>query len=356
MDRSVNDLEMHMQLTPFEQMLRSHYKKHGDYCPYERLQQHKEQFKKNDLLLSGGGDRGYQIDGGLSIPESTYIESGEDIAVLKHPRYLYPLVHQHTFFELLYVYKGNCINTIDGNEQNLLEGSICIVPPSVEHSIAANDDNSLVLNFVVRASTFNRSFTDLLSTNDVLSAYFNEIIYSNRYRKYLLFHTGDTPEIKQSVLAMLDVYSNKGKYYNRIMNGHFMVLMGNLLQMYENTVEYPESYIEKFNVAPRLIDYIANNSERATLEDCARRFHFSQRYLGRLVKKETGLTFPQYVTHIRMQTAKKLLLQNNVSLDEVAAELGYNDSSYFIRVFKKEEGCTPSDYRKRAVSKTAGED
>jgi len=343
-----------MQLTPFEQMLRSHFQKHGDYCPHGRLQQHKGQFKKNDLLLSGISETENQtnVSGGISLPESRYVGSGEDLAVLKHPRYLYPQVHQHSFFELLYVFEGKCINIIDNSTQKLGEGNVCIIPPNVEHSVAVNDDNSLVLNFVVRASTFNQSFTDLLNSNDVLSAYFNEVIYSNRYRKYLLFHTRNTPAFKQTALAMFDVYRHKDSFYNRIINGYFMVLMGTLLQMYDDSVEYPESYIEKYNVTPKLISYIASNSEYVTLEDCAKRFHFSQRYLGRLVKKETGCTFPQYVTRIRIQNAKNLILQNNLSIEEIASKLGFYDSSYFIRVFKKEMGCTPSDYRNKHSENT----
>ena len=343
---SVYDNLMHIR--PFEEVLRSYYQQYGDYCPYEKLMKHRDQFIKNDLLLSGVDESGYPLNEltELSISESRYILAGEDIAVLKHPRYLFPLEHRHSFFEILYVFSGSCINTIDGKIQKLGEGSICIIPPSVDHSIAVNEDAGLVLNFIVRSSTFNQSFTELLDSNDILATFFNEIIYSNKYRKYLLFHTGDALVLKNIALAMFDTYHSKGSYYNRIMNGYFMVLMGTLLQSNESTVEYPESYFEKYDIVPKLLDYIKNHAGSVTLEDCAKRFHFSQRYLGRLVKKATGFTFPQYLTHAKMEIAKKMLLQNDISLEKIATMLGYNDSSYFIRVFKKEFGRTPSDYRK----------
>jgi len=340
-----------MRYTSPEELLRNYYRKHKDYCPPEELWVYREQLLKDNLLLAGLTDSALpmsEIDG-LRLSENRYIQSGEDIAVLKHQRYLFPLVHQHSFFELLYVLQGSCTNTIDDKTQRLYEGSMCIIPPSVSHSIAVNEDDSLVLNFLVRASTFNQSFTALLDSNDILSTFLSEIVYSNKYRKYLLFHTGDSCILKQTALAMFETYQHKGHYYNRIMNGYFMVLMGALLQAHEDTIEYPERYFEKYNIVPKLLNYIESHIDSATLETCAKRFHFNQRHLGRLLKKETGFTFPQLVTNIRVNIAKEMLLQHPISLDELAAKLGYNDSSYFIRVFKKEVGCTPSDYRKTST-------
>lgn len=337
-----------MSYTPLEELLREYYQKQNDYCPAEELWKHRDKLLNDSFFITGLHETEIPMDqlDEMSLPENLYIQSGEDIAVLKHQRYLFPLVHQHSFFELLYVYQGSCTNTIDDKTQKLGEGSMCIIPPSVSHSIAVNDD-SLVLNFLVRSSTFNQSFTALLDSNDILSTFFGEIVYSNKYRKYLLFQTGNNNVLKNVALAMIEVAQQKGQYYSRIMNGYFMVLMGTLLQDHEDSIEYPDIYFEKYSIVPKLLNYIKSHVDSVTLEDCAKRFHFNQRHLGRLLKKETGMTFPQLITDIKIDIAKDMLRLHSISLEELAVKLGYNDSSYFIRVFKKEVGCTPSDFRKK---------
>ncbi len=122
--------------------------------------------------------------------------------------------------------------------------------------------------------------------------------------------------------------------------------MGALLQRHEDSVEYPAKYFESQDLIPKILNYIKTNASSITLETCGNHFHFSERYLASILKKETGLTFPQLITAARMDKAKTMLKQREISMHNIACDLGYNDSSYFIRVFKREIGCTPAQYRK----------
>lgn len=95
------------------------------------------------------------------------------------------------------------------------------------------------------------------------------------------------------------------------------------------------------------VDYIRNNfADDLTLERVAQAVHLSPYYLSHLFKEELGISFIEYVTKVRIEEAKKLLLGTSATISEIACMVGYQDSSYFTKVFKKLEGQTPTQFRK----------
>ena len=81
------------------------------------------------------------------------------------------------------------------------------------------------------------------------------------------------------------------------------------------------------------------------LESVADEFGVSSNYLSRFFKQETGCSFIQYVTMIRMDRARELLVNSNKQIKEIVAEIGYIDVANFVRKFKGYEGATPGQYR-----------
>jgi two-component system response regulator YesN len=65
----------------------------------------------------------------------------------------------------------------------------------------------------------------------------------------------------------------------------------------------------------------------------------------RIFKSETGETFIEYTTRIKMEHAKEALEQSDKSVDQIAESLGYENTSYFIKLFKSFSGYSPKDYR-----------
>jgi two-component system response regulator YesN len=72
-------------------------------------------------------------------------------------------------------------------------------------------------------------------------------------------------------------------------------------------------------------------------------------YLSRLFRKEMGISFSEYLKTVRVSIAKKLLKETAANVLEVCLEVGYQDPSYFSRVFKEKEGVNPSDYRRKII-------
>ena len=86
--------------------------------------------------------------------------------------------------------------------------------------------------------------------------------------------------------------------------------------------------------------------EEVSLSVLAEEFHLNPQYISQLFKNEIGVGFLAYLTNIRMEKAKKLLLSTSFPIAEIAQKTGYGDSRVFTKVFKKAEGITPSQYRR----------
>lgn len=93
--------------------------------------------------------------------------------------------------------------------------------------------------------------------------------------------------------------------------------------------------------------------EEVSLSVLAEEFHLNPQYISQLFKNEIGVGFLAYLTNIRMEKAKKLLLSTSLPIAEIAQKTGYGDYRVFTKVFKKAEGITPSQYRREFL--VAGE-
>ena len=82
-----------------------------------------------------------------------------------------------------------------------------------------------------------------------------------------------------------------------------------------------------------------------TLEECASRLHYNANYLSSVFRKETNVSFSDYLSMYRFKMAKEWLSRSDIPIKDIAAKLRYNNSQNFIRSFRKQEGMTPGQYR-----------
>lgn len=102
------------------------------------------------------------------------------------------------------------------------------------------------------------------------------------------------------------------------------------------------------NILRPALEYIENNySEDISLEKMASVCNVSSSYFSKLFKKEIGVNFSAYINNYRVDKAKDLLKDTDMSVLNIALDLGFEDCGYFIKVFKKIEGVTPNIYRQK---------
>ena len=122
------------------------------------------------------------------------------------------------------------------------------------------------------------------------------------------------------------------------------------ISLYNNEVK-EKPVVKKERVITGITKYMQEHlSEDVSLHILSEEFHLNSQYISQLFKNEIGVNFLTYLTNIRMEHAKKLLLSTSLSIAEVSEQSGYGDYRVFTKVFKKSEGITPSQYRRDFLS------
>ena len=123
------------------------------------------------------------------------------------------------------------------------------------------------------------------------------------------------------------------------------------IALFRRGASQPEQTLEERPIQA-LVRYLQEHlGEDVTLTVLAEEFHLSAQYISQLFKSEIGVNFLTYLTNIRMEKAKNLLLTTPLSVAEVSGQVGYGDYRVFTKVFKKTEGITPSQYRRDFLEK-----
>jgi AraC-like DNA-binding protein len=119
-------------------------------------------------------------------------------------------------------------------------------------------------------------------------------------------------------------------------------MVSNQIVLQEQTAEPP--------VITRAKQYITEHqTEELSLDQVAKSVHTSKFYLCKMFKKATGIHFTDYLSRVRTERAKNLLLNRNLRISEIAYEVGFQSLTHFNRVFKRILGQSPTDYRSRLV-------
>lgn len=127
-------------------------------------------------------------------------------------------------------------------------------------------------------------------------------------------------------------------------------MKGVIIQLIDSTIAQPVSQTDQ--LIHKIKKYLEDNYQEATREEVANRFYINPSYLSQIFKQATGYSFTDYLTFIRVEKAKKILVSSDIKIQDLAEKLGYTSSQYFSKVFEKNTGVSPFDYRKNMLAQT----
>lgn len=160
----------------------------------------------------------------------------------------------------------------------------------------------------------------------------------------VLYHGVAATELNRRSLAVLNLTT-----IERLINSKTIDELGNYFnQTIKEIIDIVKegknnTVASAVKMTRRFID--TNFSKEIFLEDAANYAHVSPSYLSRIFSKEVGMPFKKYLVSVKLGHAKKLLLTTTKSINEIAFDVGYQDTSYFCRIFRQEEGLSPNEYR-----------
>lgn len=284
-----------------------------------------------------------------TLEEPGFFQDDFDCQIYQHLRYLPANWHAHTFFEVACVLSGTCTNYIHDQELTMTSGDICIIAPNTNHAVSAFSDACIILNIILRASTFDQAFFGTMGENDILSDFFTRTLYHSPNRTYLLFRTGNDPEIISQLGRIYEESSGSHQYKNRMMNALINTFFILLLRNHGTSVitSSPDARTENNQNLIYILKYMQNHYTHITLKELAAFFNYSDRQLQRIIKASTGLSFSENILKLKMRQAARLLKNPDLTINTVAEQLGYSDAGNFRYVFKKYYNISPSEYRKK---------
>lgn len=278
------------------------------------------------------------------LKESIILREQSDIFVNKHFNYINDQTHSHDYFEIYYVFKGNCEFQFEKEQRNLEEGELCIIAPASSHNIIADNNDSIIISIAIRKSTFDSTFFTLLSQKDLLSYFFKTILYNKTSPNYLLFHTKNSKDIKIIIKNLIMENNKSDMYYNTCTISWANILFSTILRNYSETIQF-NSYDMGSNFS-LIVQYIQNNYKNLTLNTLAEYFHYSESHLSILIKKNLGLKFTTLITNLKMEDSKNYLINTDLPIEKISEAVGYNSVEHFSRMFKRYYKKSPQQYRK----------
>ena len=153
-------------------------------------------------------------------------------------------------------------------------------------------------------------------------------------------------EAYQCIVAMEKEYRTKDQYWKMMVGAGLRQLMVAVFRECQDSI-YTGKIDASANLAFKIQNYLDHHYlHELTIDEIADKFFLNKHYISHLFKDVTGYSIMKYVTSLRMNKAKAMLLETNESISSIAVQCGYSNFTYFTKQFKKYEGCTPSSYRK----------
>lgn len=273
--------------------------------------------------------------------------SGDAVEVVLHSRYSYPIMHNHQYIELIYVYQGECTHFVEKETFIMKEGNLCIMTPTAMHAVSAPSDDAVILNIMMSRKMFNGAFLKMLRGNKILSEFFENVLYDKEVSPYIIFPTKEDKWMHQTMLSMYQERMQKDYLYNESETLYVKQIFIHLIRHYEMmaVVSNPINHTRENHIVA-LMGYITVNYDHISLKDTAAFFGYNETYLGQILQRYTGKKFCTLINELQMTNAKRLLEETNMSITEIGCEVGCYDASHFTRKFKAMYGASPNAYRK----------
>ncbi|MBE5782841.1 MAG: AraC family transcriptional regulator [Clostridiales bacterium] len=241
---------------------------------------------------------------------------------------------------LLLGYSGKCPMAQDGREYFLKPESFLFLFPHHEHwgtASVSEGQSHFWCHFFLDAYEIYSSeeITSLSSDSGYLLPEYG--ILDNHDEYYILFH--------QLIDAAEKNYQNP-ELRQEICNAYIKIMLCKLTEQFLNVSPLSSNHPSWQVTAEKAKEWIRLHvREGITARHVADHFQYNSDYLTQVMKAETGMTLSACITHMRILEAKKLLLNTDLRIGEVALSVGFQDEKYFMKAFKKSESITPSDFR-----------
>ncbi len=261
-----------------------------------------------------------------------------------HPHDLTEIKHCHDFCELVVVTQGHAMHWLEGRDFPVTAGDVFLLQGNQSHYFHDRVNLSLI-NVMYDPEQIGLPENELRKMPGYCAMFMLEPAYRRQHRFASRLHLGRIPLAYAEQLAAEMEKECAGKAA-----GYEVALRAKLLELLVYLSRaYSDSDATEARALLRVGDVIGalenNFSKDWKLEELLKISHMSRSNLMRVFRKATGQPPIEYLVRLRIQKAMDLLRNTDLSITEIALEIGFNDSNYFSRQFRKTTGMPPRAYR-----------
>ena len=273
------------------------------------------------------------------------LEKGRLIEIRPHTRFAYFPKHRHNYVEMVYMCAGTTTHIINGsNELVLKEGDLLFLNQNVYHEILPAGEEDLAVNFIILPEFFDRPISMVERENILRDFLISTLAGDTAMNDYLYIRTRGIVPVENLLENMIWTILGRHPMMDTINQTSMGLLLMNLSR-FADLIGRGDPQHEEQNLMFSVLDYIEHHYQNGTLAEISELSHLPTYQVSRILKKRTGKNFKELLQLRRLQQAAYLLQNTTLSIDKIIVHIGYENSSYFYRVFREKYGCSPSEYR-----------
>lgn len=252
--------------------------------------------------------------------------------------------HWHSELEFIYLAEGEAVFTVDDKDIQIQAGECIFVNSGQLHSGVSKTETSAYFSVVFSTEFLTNAF-------DACHKFFDGI-KTNKYK--IIEHFGSQSSSQSKVIfelkEIIEELTDKPLAYELSVKSKllsiFSIIFRNALYTAMPDNQKSLTAYRKHNILKQILGYIYQNYNRKIrLTEISEAVNLTPHYLCKFFKEMTDMRIVDYINHYRIETASSLLKVSTLSVTDIALECGFDNISYFNRVFKKQNACTPTEFR-----------
>jgi len=283
----------------------------------------------------------------FTVVSKKMLEKGKLMDIRTHTRFTEFPKHKHDYIEIIYMCLGRTIHLINGETKVVLEkGDLLFLNQHAFHAIEAAKENDIAINFIVLPEFFDVAFHMLEGENELRNFIVSSLCQDTGKADYLHFKVADILPVQNLIENMIWSLLEKKNPVSKINQTTMGLLFLNLMNYTDKIVQNGENQKENALVMAAL-RYIEEDYRHANLTELAESMQEPLYSYSRLIKQNTGYTFKELLQMKRLNKTIQLLTETQLSVSDIILAVGYDNTSYFHRIFRKKYGISPREYREQ---------
>ncbi|WP_088102331.1 AraC family transcriptional regulator [Halalkalibacter urbisdiaboli] len=286
----------------------------------------------------------YTSQSDFIIESEKFLNPDTMIMVRKHTRFIAFPKHKHNYIELNYVFNGGLHQTVGGEKLHLKKGELLFLNQHIEHEIEACEEDDIVINFIIQPKFFEFVFSFLNTENRVSNFLVNSLYNHTHDGQFLYFKISEVESIQELIHKIIEEIMHSSFMSESTIKLYMGLLVVELIK-HSDKVEQTKTQSLKHMLVIESLKYIHSNYQEASLYELAKNVNQPHYLLSKIIKSATNHTFKELLQERRLLKAKELLESSEVAISAIVEQVGYDNISYFYRIFKEKYGQTPKKYR-----------